>query len=147
MPCIGLMKHQKLYFSCQHLAPTPIGRAQTAVLVSHSTLTATMIIPKCRSLWENLVKETNCSWCKRQMHLIWIFPGRQVSSNPVSETRTIVVWLENYEDHLSFPLTGILNETDSSDGGARLRESCCIIYAHPLGNGLIRVKLVAHKEK
>lgn len=70
-----------------------------------------------------------------------------MSSSPVSETRTIVVWLENFEDHLSFPLSGILNETDSYDGVPRQRESCCIIYAHPLGNGLIRVKLVAHKEK
>ena len=73
--------------------------------------------------------------------------GRQVSASLSPDIRTFVVWLENFDDHLNFPLTSILAEIDPNDPVQRSKEPCSVIFVHPLSNGLIRVKLLAHKEK
>ena len=73
--------------------------------------------------------------------------GRQISVSPSPDIRTFVVWLENFDDHLNFPLTSILAEIDPNDPVQRSKEPCSVIFVHPLSNGLIRVKLLAHKEK
>jgi hypothetical protein len=73
--------------------------------------------------------------------------GRQVSVSPSTDIRTLVVWLENFDDHLNFPLTSILAEIDPNDPLQRSKDPCSVIFVHPLTNGLIRVKLLAHKEK
>lgn len=73
--------------------------------------------------------------------------GRQISVSPSPDIRTFVVWLENFDDHLNFPVASVLAEVDSSDPSLRAKDPCSVIFVHPLSNGLIRVKLLAHREK
>ena len=73
--------------------------------------------------------------------------GRQVSVSPAPDIRTFVVWLENFDDHLNFPVASILAEMDPSDPQQHAKDPCSVIFVHPLSNGLIRVKLLAHREK
>lgn len=63
--------------------------------------------------------------------------------------KILLVWLESFEDHITFPSEDMLNYTrigeDNQHGHAQQNRSneCFIIFLHPLNSGLLRVKLQA----
>nr|XP_018899097.1 PREDICTED: ral GTPase-activating protein subunit beta isoform X2 [Bemisia tabaci] len=59
--------------------------------------------------------------------------------NPI--TTLMLVWLESFEDHLTFPIEDLLPYTDTGQPGSKTQDSF-IIYLHALNSGLLRVKLV-----
>ncbi|XP_078001249.1 ral GTPase-activating protein subunit beta-like [Glandiceps talaboti] len=75
------------------------------------------------------------------------FPTRQsLLTGP--ETKVIVVWLEDYDDHEAFPLDDLLPETStgieylmmsSSSLSKVLDREIIIIFIHPLKSGLYRI--------
>ncbi|XP_077869075.1 ral GTPase-activating protein subunit beta-like [Saccoglossus kowalevskii] len=75
------------------------------------------------------------------------FPTRQsLLTGP--ETKVLVVWLEDYDDHETFPLTDLLAETStgieyllmsSSSLNKVLDKEIIIIFIHPLTSGLYRI--------
>ncbi|XP_055376416.1 ral GTPase-activating protein subunit beta isoform X15 [Condylostylus longicornis] len=62
-----------------------------------------------------------------------------------SSAKIFLVWLESFEDHINFPIDGLLPYTrtgEESQTGQIIRSSDChIIFLHALQSGLLRVKL------
>ncbi|KAL7044929.1 hypothetical protein ACKWTF_002104 [Chironomus riparius] len=63
--------------------------------------------------------------------------------------KILLVWLESFEDHLTFPVDDLLTYTrigeDAYHGNSQQARSneCYIIFLHPLSSGLLRIKLQA----
>lgn len=61
--------------------------------------------------------------------------------------KIMLVWLESFEDHLTFPMDDLLNYTRIGDEGnlhnSQRASECHIIFLHALNSGLLRVKLQA----
>ncbi|XP_014260072.1 ral GTPase-activating protein subunit beta isoform X1 [Cimex lectularius] len=60
---------------------------------------------------------------------------RQLTTYPV-----FIVWLENIEDHIDFPLEEMINHTGCGQEGWS-SQNCTIIFIHALQSGLFRIKL------
>ena len=65
-----------------------------------------------------------------------------------SETQVVVAWLQDFSDHLHFPIFDLLTNLEgmefpqTSNTGSRAPEKeICIIFIHPLKTGLYRVKV------
>lgn len=82
------------------------------------------------------------------------------SSFSQSSSKIVLVWLESYEDHLTFPMEELLGYTSngmadggfdiqsqargsstSSGSGSTAAAECSVIFLQSLGSGLLRVKL------
>ena len=67
-----------------------------------------------------------------------------------SETKVIVAWLQDFNDHAHFPIFELIGSLDSQDAwqnqvsnaSSRAPEKeICVIFVHPLKTGLFRIKL------
>jgi hypothetical protein len=78
-------------------------------------------------------------------------PARRTGAKPPCwnpSAKILLVWLESFEDHLTFPTEDLLNYTRIGDEGHQGTSSqspreCYIIFLHSLNSGLLRVKLQA----
>lgn len=71
-----------------------------------------------------------------------------------SETKVVVAWLQDFHDHVHFPVSEVLNHFESQDSSgahhpgtstsSRVPEKeICIIFIHPLKTGMYRIKVKA----
>jgi hypothetical protein len=79
-----------------------------------------------------------------------IRPARRTGAKPPCwnpSAKILLVWLESFEDHLTFPTEDLLNYTRIGEEGnvsSQLRTNeCYVIFLHALNSGLLRVKLQA----
>ncbi|KAK6624852.1 hypothetical protein RUM44_011716 [Polyplax serrata] len=57
-------------------------------------------------------------------------------------TKVMLVWLESYEDHITFPVGDLLNYCNTSlESAPPKSEDTYVIFVHALSSGLLRVKL------
>ena len=77
--------------------------------------------------------------------------GRQSSAMSGHDHKVLIVWLESYADHKTFPTSQLLQECVTGLENPSWREKeplhVSLIFLHPLENGLIRVKLEATGNK
>ncbi|XP_076306424.1 ral GTPase-activating protein subunit beta isoform X2 [Tachypleus tridentatus] len=72
--------------------------------------------------------------------------GRQFSSSSSGDFKVLVVWLESFEDHATFPFGDLVQETVTGLEPPVLTPRCSekdifIIFIHALQNGLFRIKM------
>ncbi|XP_013779037.2 ral GTPase-activating protein subunit beta-like isoform X1 [Limulus polyphemus] len=72
--------------------------------------------------------------------------GRQFSSSSSGDFKVLVVWLESFEDHATFPFGDLVQETATGLEPPALTPRCSekdifIIFIHALQNGLFRIKM------
>ncbi|XP_014219177.1 ral GTPase-activating protein subunit beta isoform X2 [Copidosoma floridanum] len=62
---------------------------------------------------------------------------------PQTDTKIMVVWLESLEDHVQFPISGLLPHTNTGLEHSRVVQASDVhvIYLQALANGLMHVKL------
>lgn len=78
-------------------------------------------------------------------------PARRTGAKPPCwnpSAKILLVWLESFEDHLTFPTEDLLSYTRIGDEGhhgtaSQSPRDCYIIFLHSLNSGLLRVKLQA----
>ena len=79
-------------------------------------------------------------------------PARRTGAKPPCwnpSAKILLVWLESFEDHLTFPTEELPNYTRIGDEGSLSSSSqsqsreCYVIFLHALNSGLLRVKLQA----
>lgn len=67
--------------------------------------------------------------------------------NWTPSAKILLVWLESFEDHLTFPTDDLMNYTrigeENQLSNAQRSTDCYIIFLHALNSGLLRVKLQA----
>lgn len=111
---------------------------------SDSVTSPNLSAPKPRTLSLNLEgSSTNDGLVSGQGR----FSGRKFgrSQSSTHDAKIMVVWLESYEDHLTFPLSALLQETatglETTLFPRANEKDCFVIFIHSLKSGLFRIKM------
>lgn len=68
--------------------------------------------------------------------------GPRCSLHPHTDTKILVAWLENFEDHLNLPISDLLNCMNTGlEAGPPRASDVLVIGLHSMASGLIRVHL------